>query len=248
MARRFQSGSISQIGSWYVVRFRQDVGDERKQTYVRVCPVNGPNKLSRAARRRRVEELMQQAGVNSVETFNATHGETFRERADAFLRATPATGWLASDAVIFTTWPNCCRRICSTVSWETWKNPERFVSITTRNSSIVYSVKLEASQAILLGGLAALALTLACVGIYGVMAYLVMQQTREIGIRVALGAQPRDILGLILGRGTRLTLMGVGVGVAAALLTTRLLRSLLFGVSPMDQLMIASVAALLIAA
>jgi putative ABC transport system permease protein len=58
-------------------------------------------------------------------------------------------------------------------------------------------------------------------------------------------SQPRDILGLILGRGTRLTLMGVGVGVAAALLTTRLLRSLLFGVSPMDQLMIASVAALL---
>jgi hypothetical protein len=89
MARRFQSGSNSQIGSWYVVRFRQDVGDERKQTYVRVCPVNGPNKLSRAARRRRVEELMQQAGVNSVETFNAIHGETLRERADAFLRATP---------------------------------------------------------------------------------------------------------------------------------------------------------------
>jgi putative ABC transport system permease protein len=80
------------------------------------------------------------------------------------------------------------------------------------------------------------------------MAYLVMQQTREIGIRVALGAQPQDILGLILGRGTRLTLMGVGVGVAAALLTTRLLRSLLFGVSPMDPLTIASVAALLIAA
>ena len=73
-----------------------------------------------------------------------------------------------------------------------------------------------------------------------------MQQTREIGIRVALGAQPRDILGLILGRGTRLTLMGVGV--AAALLTTGLLRSLLFGVSPMDPLTIASVATLLIAA
>ena len=80
------------------------------------------------------------------------------------------------------------------------------------------------------------------------MAYLARQQTREIGIRVALGAQPRDILSLILGRGTRLTLMGVGVGVAAALLTTRLLRSLLFDVSPMDPLTIASVAALLIAA
>src|ERR1700732_1041309 len=57
------------------------------------------------------------------------------------LAATPAIGWLASDAVIFTTCPNCCRRICSTVSWETWKNPERFVSVTTRNSSTVYSVK-----------------------------------------------------------------------------------------------------------
>jgi putative ABC transport system permease protein len=100
-------------------------------------------------------------------------------------------------------------------------------------------------QAVLLGGLAALALTLAGVGIYGVMAYLVTQQNHEIGIRVALGAHSRNILGLILGRGASLTATGVSIGVAAALLVTRLMRSLLFGVSPFDPLTFATVALVL---
>jgi len=88
---------------------------------------------------------------------------------------------------------------------------------------------------VLLGGLAALALTLACVGIYGVMAYLVTQRNREIGIRVALGAHRSDILSLILGRGAKLTLTGVSIGLVAALPITRLMGALLFGVSPMDR-------------
>jgi putative ABC transport system permease protein len=100
-------------------------------------------------------------------------------------------------------------------------------------------------QAVMLGGLAALALILACVGIYGVMAYLVAQQKQEVGIRMALGAQPREILGLVLGRGARLTFTGVGFGLAAAVLATRLLRSLLFDVSPMDARTFAGVAVLL---
>ena len=107
MARRFQSGSISQMGSWYVLRFRQDVGDERKQTYLRVCPVNGPNRLSRAARRRRAEELMEQAGVNSVETFNVIHGETFRERADAFLREAATRRRDPVKPATLATWESC---------------------------------------------------------------------------------------------------------------------------------------------
>ena len=107
MARRFQSGSISQMGSWYVVRFRQDVGDERKQTYVRICSVNGPDKLPKAARRRRAKELMEQAGVNSVETFNAMHGETFRERADAFLREAATRRCDPVKPATLATWESC---------------------------------------------------------------------------------------------------------------------------------------------
>jgi predicted permease len=100
-------------------------------------------------------------------------------------------------------------------------------------------------QTLLLGGLAILALMLACVGIYGVMAYLVAQQNHEIGIRVALGARPRDILGFVLGRGTKLTFAGVGIGLIAAVAFTRLMNSLLYGVSPIDPLTFACVATLL---
>jgi ABC-type antimicrobial peptide transport system permease subunit len=98
----------------------------------------------------------------------------------------------------------------------------------------------------MLGGFAALALTLACVGIYGVMAYLVTQQRHEIGIRLALGAHPGHILALILSRGAKLTATGVGIGIATALLVARLMRGLLFGVTPIDPVTFASVAFLLI--
>ncbi len=88
----------------------------------------------------------------------------------------------------------------------------------------------------LLAGFAALALLLAAVGIYGVMAYFVTQRTNEIGVRVALGAQKRDILKLIVGKGTILTLSGAAIGIAASFAATRFLQSLLFGVSATDPL------------
>ncbi|HKB54751.1 MAG TPA: FtsX-like permease family protein, partial [Ramlibacter sp.] len=92
---------------------------------------------------------------------------------------------------------------------------------------------------------AGLALGLATLGTYGVISYLVNQGTREIGIRMALGATPRGILLLILGRGMTITLLGIGAGLAGALAFTRLIRSLLFEVRPTDPLIFASVAALL---
>jgi putative ABC transport system permease protein len=92
---------------------------------------------------------------------------------------------------------------------------------------------------------ACIALLLASVGIYGVTAYTVTQRTHEIGIRIALGAQGMDVLRLIVGQGMRLTLIGVVVGVGGALLLTRVLGSLLFGVSPTDLLTFISVASLL---
>ncbi|HZI85432.1 MAG TPA: FtsX-like permease family protein, partial [Pyrinomonadaceae bacterium] len=86
----------------------------------------------------------------------------------------------------------------------------------------------------LIGVFAATALLLAAAGLYAVIAYLVSQRTREIGIRLALGATPQHILGLIMRHGMKLTLMGVTIGVVGALVVTRLMRSLLFGVAPTD--------------
>ncbi len=86
----------------------------------------------------------------------------------------------------------------------------------------------------LLGVFAATALLLAAAGLYAVIAYLVSQRTREIGIRLALGATPRHVLRLMMSQGMKLTLIGVMIGFAGALVVTRLMRGLLFGVAPTD--------------
>ena len=98
---------------------------------------------------------------------------------------------------------------------------------------------------ILLGIFAAIALLLSCVGIYGVISYLVGQRTHEMGVRIALGAQRSDVLRLILGQGAKMAIIGVAVGIAVALGLTRLMSNQLFGVSAHDPLTFAGVAILL---
>jgi ABC-type antimicrobial peptide transport system permease subunit len=93
--------------------------------------------------------------------------------------------------------------------------------------------------------IAELALALAAVGIYGVMAYAAPQRTREIGIRVALGAQTRDVMKLVIGHGMKLAVIGVAIGLAASFGLTRLMSELLFGVGPTDPLTFTALALLL---
>jgi putative ABC transport system permease protein len=101
--------------------------------------------------------------------------------------------------------------------------------------------------ALLVGAFAGLALALAAIGIYGVLSYTVRQRTHEIGIRRAVGAQGRHIVGLLLGHTALLAVAGVTIGLGLALATTRLLGSLLFGISPSDPITLGGSAALLLA-
>jgi ABC-type antimicrobial peptide transport system permease subunit len=100
---------------------------------------------------------------------------------------------------------------------------------------------------LLLAVFAGVAMVLATVGIYGVMSYTVAQNTREIGIRLALGAQRRDVLNLVVGQGLALTVLGVMIGLAGAFVLTRLMTNLLYGVTATDPLTFVVVPALLVA-
>lgn len=122
---------------------------------------------------------------------------------------------------------------------------EVIYNVRTMDEVISNSFAARRLAMILLSIFAALALALACVGIYGVVSYLVGQRTHEIGVRVALGAQGRDVLRLVVGHGARLALFGVVIGSLAALGLTRLMANQLFGVSAHDPLTFAGVAGLL---
>jgi predicted permease len=119
--------------------------------------------------------------------------------------------------------------------------------IKTMEQLVSESLGQSRYRGVLLGVFAAVALALAAVGIYGVIAYAVGQRTREIGIRIALGARRRDIFRLVVGHGMALSLVGVAVGVAASLVLSRFLSSLLYEVSSTDPATFASVVLLLIA-
>jgi ABC-type antimicrobial peptide transport system permease subunit len=98
---------------------------------------------------------------------------------------------------------------------------------------------------LLLGAFSAIALALAAVGIYGVMAYSVSQRTQEIGVRMALGALSSDVLKMVLGQGTKLAGVGIGIGLVGAFMLTRAMSTLLFETSVTDPLTFAAVVALL---
>ena len=118
-------------------------------------------------------------------------------------------------------------------------------NVQTMDDVVATSYAARRLTMILLAAFAVLALALACVGIYGVISYLVGQRTQEIGIRMALGAQRRDILYLVLGEGIHMALLGAAIGIAASLGLTRLMAQQLFGISAHDPSTYVSVAFLL---
>ena len=99
----------------------------------------------------------------------------------------------------------------------------------------------------LIGVFALIAIALAAIGLYGVVSYWTRQRTHEIGIRMALGAEKRDALWMVIGQGLKLALIGVAIGIAGALALTRFLASLLYGVAPTDPITFFAVSLLLIA-
>ncbi len=120
-----------------------------------------------------------------------------------------------------------------------------FFEPDTMDHVIAQSLAARRFAMILLAVFAGLALVLASIGIYGVISYIVGQRTHEIGIRIALGAQRSDVLKIVLGQGARLALMGVAIGLAAAAGLTRLMTTILYGVSTTDPLTFAAVAVVL---
>jgi putative ABC transport system permease protein len=155
----------------------------------------------------------------------------FPSRTLGFVARTPGTHIAVGDAIRNAIWAVDPDQPVSSV-----EQLQTLISLQHAGDSVL-------AQLMVAFGL--LALFLCALGIYGLMAHIVAQRTREIGIRAALGAQRRDLLRLVLGQAARLTLVGFAVGIGAALGLTRFLRTFLFGVKPTDPLTFAAVTVLL---
>jgi predicted permease len=188
---------------------------------------------------------VKQWGLDTDDTapLRAELYRSYRQMPDSFVRQAPGgidamvryTGNLANVS-------SAIRHMASQMS-----NEQVIYDMHTMQSNISDSLARKRFVMILLGAFAVLALLLASVGIYGVIAYVVGQRTQEIGIRMALGAKPEDVLRLMLWEGTRLALIGVAIGIATACALTHLMTTMLYGVSATDPLTFAGVAVLLTA-
>ncbi|MGH7553987.1 MAG: FtsX-like permease family protein, partial [Longimicrobiales bacterium] len=127
-------------------------------------------------------------------------------------------------------------------------DPDLPVEPSLLSETIAFSLFPARLASRIVGACGFVALVLSCVGLYGIAAFVVARRRREIGIRIALGAGSRDVARLVLGQGARIALIGVALGIPAALATSQLLRGMLFGVPPTDPLTYVAIGAILSAA
>jgi ABC-type antimicrobial peptide transport system permease subunit len=118
--------------------------------------------------------------------------------------------------------------------------------VHTLDNVVTQSAAQQRFQALLLSCFAGMALLLSAIGLYGLLSYLVVQRTLEIGVRIALGARRSDVMRMILGRGLMLAVVGLVIGIVASVALTRFVRGMLFGVQPLDVLTFITVAAVLL--
>jgi putative ABC transport system permease protein len=139
--------------------------------------------------------------------------------------------------------------LASAVREQIWSVDRRQpVTVITMQQILADSLQRRRFTLVLLASFASMALTLAVVGIYGVIAYSVVQRTREFGIRMALGAQRADVLAMVLRESCRLFIVGFGIGIAASLVLSRTMRSMLYGVGAGDPATFVAVSLLFLAA
>jgi ABC-type antimicrobial peptide transport system permease subunit len=124
---------------------------------------------------------------------------------------------------------------------------QSFLDVHTYDRRVANRIWQRRLAGALFGGFAVLALVLAAVGLYGVLSYVVSQQTRDIGVRIALGASSGDVTRMVLGRGLRLAAGGIAIGVAVGLALARTIASVLYGVSPSDPITFSLIPLLLLA-
>jgi putative ABC transport system permease protein len=143
--------------------------------------------------------------------------------------------------------PASLARTASETIWSVDKDLPVF-GVTTMNDVLAASVAQRRFSMSLLGGFAVLALLMAAIGLYGVLSYSVSQRMHEMGLRMALGANARDLMRLVVGQGIRVVLTGIVAGLLASFAATRLLAGMLFEVSPLDPFTFATTAVVLVAA
>jgi len=165
---------------------------------------------------------------------------------EPYAQSDPGSGFSAGITLLARTKadPMALSRTIQDSIWSIGKD-QPITKLKTMTQVIANSYAEPRSQSLLLGLFGALGLVLALVGIYGVISYSVGRRTREIGIRMALGAQTKDVLRLVLGQGAKLVLAGVAIGLAASFAATRLMSGLLYGISATDPVTFAGVPILL---
>jgi putative ABC transport system permease protein len=193
-------------------------------------PVGAKFTLKRGARDARGGSVLEVVGVV---TDQRQDGLEKIPRAEFFIPYSQAPSGSTIFVVRTKGDPNVLLQSLKERIWESNKT-QPFYAVTTMDQLVRDSLKARRFNLVLLAGLAALALVLASVGIYGVISFTTGQRTHEIGVRMALGAQTRDIIRLVVSEGMTLTLIGVAIGLVASLVVTRFLTSLLFNISPTD--------------